>query len=199
MYIPTTILKTGNFSKAADQATKTIFGDKIVSARTSPLLYNIEYARRKMASVMNNTNPGIKVTTADKVTADRGYLARDMLLMSNVSYVLQEKKFSLLRAQSNKGDLKNKNMTDQQQFDETFNSTTTAEDKYKYTQDPFYKADEGQVSNQVYEQEVDQYDQIAVPPDLSTIASGLAVKNLRKTGGRQTKYFTNNSSPGGND
>ena len=76
----------------------------------------------------------------------------------------------------------------------TFNNTTTAEDKFTSTQDPFYKADEDQGSNQVYEQEVNQYDQIAIPPDLSRLASEMAVLNLSATFKKKTKYFIRHST-----
>ena len=200
MYIPSSALKSADFTKGSKIGTsKAVFGDKIVSAQQSPLLYSIESARRKMLSVMNNQNPDIKMS-ATKVSSDRGYLARDMLLLCNVSYVVGEREFSLLREQSDKKDIKNKNMTDSAQYEETFNQNTTAEDKYKYTQDPFYKSDENQVSNQAYAQEVNEKDQIARPPDLSRIASGIAVKNLLSQAVTPTtKYFIQQASPVGFD
>ena len=188
MYIPLSVLNTGDFSKAASMSSdKVVFADKIVTGKRSPLLYTIELGRRQMLSVMNNANPDIK-GAGTKASKDRGYLARDLLVMCNVSYVEGEKKHSLLRRKKDVPDVANKNMTDLQQFEETFNTTTTAEDKFKSLNDPFFKADENQMANQTYTQEVTAEGKIIKIPDLSRIASNIAFYNLDKST-RSNKYF----------
>tara|TARA_Y100000593_G_scaffold93705_1_gene189611 strand:+ start:1770 stop:2375 length:606 start_codon:yes stop_codon:yes gene_type:complete len=188
MYIPSSVLNGGDFSKASSiSSDKVVFSDKIVSGKRSPLLYIIELGRRQTLSVMNNANPDIKAESSS-VSKDRGYLARDLLVMCNVSYVKGEKKHSLLRRKGDVPDVANKNMTDVQQFEETFNQKTTAEDKFKNTNDPFYKADENQMANATYTQEVDGEGKITKIPDLSRLASSMAFYNLDKST-RSNKYF----------
>ena len=118
MFVPTSVLNNGDFSKASAQVTgKRVFKDKIVDSRRAPYLFNIENGNQEMDAVTSAISPMFKMSM-DPASADRGNVARQMLLKTNVSYTLENKKFSLLRAQSNKGDLKNKNMTDQKQYDE---------------------------------------------------------------------------------
>jgi hypothetical protein len=192
MYLPSTVLKNGNFDKASKKGTQQkVFKDKIVDSSLSPLLYNIETGILEMEFVVDGYDSNFKMHM-DPVSADRGYLARKMLLKTNVSYVSGEREFTLLR--TNKGDLKNKNITDETQYEETFNENTTAEDKFKDTNDPFYKSDEDQTSSEAYLQEVDENEQIAVPPDLSRIASDMVAMNMSKSHKGKAKYFIKHSS-----
>jgi hypothetical protein len=194
MYLPTTVLKKGDFSKTEKMSgQQRVFKDKIVDAKRSPFLYNIETGNLEMDFVLDGTNPNFKMTM-ETTSADRGYVARQMLLKTNISYVTGEREFSLLSSMSNKEEIKNKNITDIEQLEQTFNSSTTAEDKYKYTNDPFFKADENEQSSQTYIQEVNEHDQIAIPPDLSRIASAMADINLSRTYKGKSKYFMKHSS-----
>ena len=194
MHLPTEILKKGDFSKTEKKSGRQrVFKDKIVDSRLSPLLYNIETGNLEMDFVIDGTDSNFKMMM-ETTSADRGYVARQMLLKTNISFVSGEKEFSLLKEMSDKEEIKNKNITDIEQFEQTYNSSTTAEDKYKYASDPFFKADENQESNQVYIQEVDEHDQIAIPPDLSRIASAIANINLSRTYKGKSKYFIKHSS-----
>jgi hypothetical protein len=193
MYIPSHVLKGADYSKAKNKtARQKVFGNKIVDAKLSPLLYNIEFGLQIMDHVLNDTNSNVK-STMDPVQADRGYLAREMLLKTNISYILQEKQFSLLRAQGNKDDLENKDITDETQYQETFNQNSDASDKYTDVNDPFYKSDEAAETSQEYMQEVNSDGLVAIPPDLSVIASGITAANMSKNYRGKSKYYDRHS------
>ena len=188
MYIPLNVLNTGNFNKVSSMnSDKTVFSDKIVTGKQSPLLYTIELGRRQILSVMNNMNPDIKGASSS-VSKDRGYLARDLLLMCNVSLAEGKKKHSLLRRHRDVPDVQNKNITDLQQFEEKFKAPATAQDKFTNLNDPFYKSDENQMANETYQQETNAEGKVKKVPDLSRLASNMAVYNMDKST-RSSKYF----------
>ena len=194
MYIPSHALSGADFGKAQNKSSRQkIFKNKIVDAKLSPLLYNIEFGIEIMDFVANGDNPNVK-STMNTVEADRGYQAREMLLRTNIAYTVQEKKFSLLRAQGTKKDLSNKNITDTTQYEQTFNQNSDASDKYTNVSDPFYKQDEAIESALEYTREVNSDGAIAVPPDLSLIASEITVANMSKNYRGKSKYFQRPSS-----
>jgi hypothetical protein len=197
MHMPKHILKTGNFDKAKNQRNnKRVFNDKIVNSKNSPLLFDIEVGRKAMSTIFDGAvNTRVK-STAASIDSDRGSIAREMLLQTNVTYEDTPKNFSLLTRQSNKPGLHNKNIMDTRQFEETVNQPITAEDKFTQKEDPFYNLDEGEMTNTVYTTEVDPQGRTRNVPDLSSIAAGLTRVNLSKNYKGKSKYFTKNSLKG---
>jgi len=190
MHIPSNIVKNGDFSNANNKNSNvTIFQDKIVNKKLSPLLYNIELGLREAKATMQNTNSNIK-TTMDKTSSDRAYLAKDMLVMTNIKYENIPKSFSLLEEeQANNAGLQNVNIMDKEQFEQTFNSTVQADDKFTDVNDPFYNLDENETSSKIYLQEKDVNGTLMQPPDLSKIASGIVTLNMSPNYRGRSKYF----------
>ena len=190
MYIPSTIVRNGDFSKAIRKKNDTtIFQDKIVNKKASPLLYNIELGLREAKATMQRTNSSIK-TTVDKTSTDRAYLAKDMLVMTNIKYENIPKSFSLLEEeQANNTGLQNVNIMDEEQFEQTYNSTVQADDKFTDENDPFYNLDENETSSKNYLQEKDVNGTLMQPPDLSKIASGIVTLNMSPNYRGRSKYF----------
>ena len=190
MFIPLKIVKNGNFSQAATKmATTAIFQDKIVNKKQSPLLYNIEMGLQEIKTATQNIDSNRK-TNISKVSKDRAYLAKDMLNMSNIKYENISKNFSLLQEQqeNNKG-LQNVNIMDTEQFEQTFNKNIKASDKFSSENDPFYRLDENETSNENYIQEKDADNKLMLPPDLSKIASSFVILNLSPDYRGRSKYF----------
>ena len=197
MYIPTAILKKGNFDKATRQRNKVkVFRDKIVDAEQSPLLYNIELGLQEISmAVIGTANSNFK-TGPSVTSSDRGYVAREMLSESNVAYDTDAKSFSLLNSQSNVQSLHNKNIMDTKQFQETTNEYVTAENQFPEVNDPFYNLDENEMANETYSKEQDSQGMLMQVPDLSMLASGLAIMNVSINFKGKTKYFMKNDKRG---
>ena len=191
MFIPTEVLKKGNFEKAArHRSKKRIFKDKIVDARLSPLLYNIETGIEEMSLVSESQYRSSNKVEPNITTADRGYQARDMLLKTNIAYDNGGKNFSLLTRQSNKPGLKSKNIMDAKQFSETKNELVSTNVQFPSNQDPFYEMDENENSRKYYKIEQDSQGKQYSVPDLSIVAAGLTVTNMSKNYKGKSKYFT---------
>jgi hypothetical protein len=192
MFIPLSIVKNGDFSKASNRLQKaTIFQDKIVNKKLSPLLYNIELGLQEINIATQNIDPS-KKTTIEKVSADRAYRAKEMLIMNNIRYENISKNYSLLQEQQeNNEGLQNVNIMDKEQFEQTFNKKIQASDKFSSENDPFYNLDESEseTSKENYMQEKDVDGTLMLPPDLSKIASSFAVLNLSPNYKGQSKYF----------
>ena len=190
MFIPLSIVKNGDFSKAANKLEKTtIFQDKIVNKKLSPLLYNIEQGLQEINIATQNTDPN-KKTTIEPVSTDRSYQAKEMLIMNNIRYENISKNYSLLQEQQeNNEGLQNVNIMDKEQFEQTFNKKIQANDKFSSENDPFYNLDESETSKESYMQEKDVDGTLMLPPDLSRIASSFAILNLSPNYKGQSKYF----------
>ena len=195
MFIPLTIVKNGDFSKTTTKMrTTTVFQDKIVNMKLSPLLYTIELGLREFKTATQSIDSNRKTTTQE-VSSDRAYLAKDLLNMNNIRYENIPKDFSLLQEQqeNNKG-LQNVNIIDSEQFAQTFNSPVRATDKFASENDPFYKLDENETSSENYIQEKDADGTLMLPPDLSKIASSFVVLNLSPDYRGTSKYFIKQST-----
>ena len=191
MFIPTEILKQGNFEKAArHRSQKRIFKDKVVDARLSPLLFHIESGIEEMSHVAESRYRSLNKCDSNIVTSDRGYQAREMLLQSNIACDNEGKGFSLLKRQSNKPGLKSKNLMDERQFKQTKNQNVVAHNQFPNQLDPFYDLDENENSNRQYQVEKDMDGKAYQVPDLSLMAAGIAVTNLSKNYKGKSKYFT---------
>ena len=191
MHMPKNILKKGNFNKAKNKRNnKRVFNNKIVDSKNSPLLFDIEVGRKAMSTIFDGAVNTRNRSLPNPTDTDRGYVAREMLLQTNIAYDDESKNFSLLTRQSNKPGLHNKNIMDTKQFEETVNQPITAEDKFTQKEDPFYNLDEGEMANADYSKEVDRQGRVRVVPDLSSVAATVTRINLSKNYKGKSKYFT---------
>ena len=190
MYVPTKIMKHGDFSIASVKKNyKRIFGDKVVNKKISPLLYNIECGFEEMSISTTGRLKSKRKTAPTPLSSDRGNQARSMLLQCNVSFDSEGKNFSLLTSMSNKPGLHSKNIMDKKQFQKTKNQYVTAEKQFKSNQDPFYDLDENEFSSKQYNIEKNLNGQAVSLPDLSKIAYGVVYVNMSKNHKGKSKYF----------
>lgn len=187
MYIPTSVMLHGKFKNNSNRnSTNRIFGDKVVSKKSSPLLYNIESGIQTTKEVVGGINPQARSTPGGK--SNRQQSARELLTTLNVGRANLPKDFSLLSSTADNTTSENKNILTLNEFEKMFNGPITAIDKFPSNTDPFYKLDEGNISNFNYEKET--IDGMRVSDvDMSMVAAGIvALNGLDKYYGK-SKYF----------
>jgi|7_EtaG_2_1085326.scaffolds.fasta_scaffold50647_2 hypothetical protein len=187
MYIPRSVLASeANFTKhATRESSQQIFQDKSVNKNTEPLLFNIEAAKAVTEVVVQGNSGNIKSANPQSI---QSVGARDLLRQLNIAYANVPKDFSLMTRETCSTILENKNIMNSSEFAKIFNIGVTAIDKFPTNTDPFYKLDEGNLSNHIYETET-MAGVIVNVPDLSKVAASVASLNLSNTYSGKSKYF----------
>tara|TARA_R110000744_G_scaffold161485_5_gene277971 strand:- start:25 stop:594 length:570 start_codon:yes stop_codon:yes gene_type:complete len=166
-----------------------IFVDKIVDRRTEPTLFNIESARMAM---MLSTGPYTNLSQMRTGNADnrRDIIAAETLHSMNVSIADLQRDFSLLETDSNKSSIKNKNIMDKKDFQNTINEAIAATDKFVARTDPFLQLDDNVNSLISYRgTKSDSNKEIVVNADVSYITSNMTILNQSTAYFGKNKYF----------
>lgn len=166
-----------------------IFVDKIVDKRTEPTLFNIESAR---VALMLSTGPYTSLSQMRTSRRDnrRNIIAAETLHLMNVGIVDIQRDFSLLETDSNKSSIKNKNIMDKKDFQNTINEAIAATDKFVARTDPFFQLDDNVNSLISYRStKSDSNKEIVVNADVSYITSNMTILNQSTAYFGKNKYF----------
>ena len=188
MHIPKSVLTVeSNFEKQGTRGSDTmLFKDKSVNMAQEPLLFGIEAGLAVTDVVVNGDAGNLRVNTSQKIQSEG---ARNLLRQLNIAYVNIPKDFSLITDTSGNALIENKNILNTSAFEKIFSIGVTAIDKFPTNTDPFYKLDEGNLSNYYYEVET-MAGVVVNVPDLSKVASNMTTLNLSATYHGASKYFT---------
>jgi hypothetical protein len=188
MYIPGQLVKESNFQNFLENNNNNkIFKNKIVSRKRSPLLYNIELGLEKIDIIIRGINTRQRTTQGE---SDRAILARTLLDSVNASRANLPKEHSLISKTAGNVIYENKSILNTAELEKIFNEKITAVDKFPINTDPFYKLDEGNISNYNYERETIDGEAVSMI-DLSQIAAGLVSLNEVEQYSGKSKYFMN--------
>ena len=166
-----------------------IFVDKIVDKRTEPTLFNIESAR---VALMLSTGPytDLRQMRSAHINNKRNIIAAETLHLMNVGIVDIQKDFSLLEADSNKTTIKNKNIMDRKDFQNTINEAIATTDKFIAKSDPFFQLDDDLNSLISYKKtKSDITGEVVINADVSYITSNMTILNQSGKYFGKNKYF----------
>jgi|TARA_R110001583_G_scaffold5561_2_gene29940 hypothetical protein len=166
-----------------------IFVDKIVDKRTEPTLFNIESAR---VALMLSTGPYTSLSQMRTSRRDnrRNIIAAETLHLMNVGIVDIQRDFSLLEADSDKTAIKNKNIMDRKDFQNTINEAIATTDKFIAKSDPFFQLDDDVNSLISYKKtKSDITGEVVINADVSYITSNMTILNQSGKYFGKNKYF----------
>ena len=186
---PHMITKKFKSVKATKSNNKQVFLDKIVDQRTNPTLFNVESARASLAMKTGPASTLSALRTPARIK-NQGAIATDVLAQMNVMMVDIDRNYSLLESDSDKDALENPFIMDRVEYKNTVNNTVTAEDKFIFSEDPFYQLDEMPAMNRDFSQPVSTLTKEKISPaDPSMILSNLTILNGSPTYFGKNKYF----------